>query len=208
MKFRAIYSVFLITSLAGCSSTQPSQFYLLNEIPPHQLRTVHLRDHPNIGLGPVSFPKYLNQPQIVTRVTCNKLNLNEFHRWAESLDENVTHVIRNNLENMLRSSTIFMYPWRNSDKVDFQIRIEITRFDADELGHVVLATRWQIVQDNDRKVLQTTNRIYRDHINEKYTFNDLACTMSQLLGRLSKDIAHSVSTESAQHKRSEKEIIK
>lgn len=204
MKIRAIYSVFLITSLAGCSGSQPSQFYLLNEIPAHHVKISHVKDHPNVGLGPVSFPKYLNQPQIVTRETCNKLNLNEFHRWAESLDDNATHVIRNNLANMLPASNIVIYPWRNSDKVEYQIRIEVTRFDADEKGHVVLATHWQIVEDNDKKILKTSNRTYRDCICEKYTYDDLACTMSQLLGRLSKDIAHSVAIASLQHKPSEK----
>lgn len=207
MKFRAIYSAFLITSLAGCSS-QPSQFYLLNEIPAHRVTISHVKDHLNLGLGPVNFPRYLNQPQIVTRETCNKLKLNEFHRWADSLDDNTTHVIRNNLANMLPSSTVFIYPWRRADKVEYQIRIDVTRFDADEKGHVVLATRWQIVDDINKKILKTSNRTYRDCLCEKYSYDDLASAMSQLIGRLSRDIAHSVAITSLQHKSSEKEEVK
>ena len=205
MKLRAIYSVLLISALAGCSS-QPSQFYVLNEIPPSDAHKLYVKNYHNLGLGPVSFPRYLNQPQIVTRETCNKLILNEFHRWAESLDDNSTHVIRNNLSNMLPASNIFIYPWRHADKVEYQIRIEVTRFDADEKGHVVLATQWQIVNDFDKKILRTSNRTYRESIGEKYTYDDLAGTMSLLLGRFTKDIAHSVVSVSVHNTHVDKEV--
>lgn len=179
----------LMGALTGCGSSQESQFYLLNAVPRHQVKTVHVNDHPKIGLGPVSFPRYLNQPQIVIRQTCAQLRLNEFHRWAEPLDDNTTAVIRNNLTNMIPSGYIYRHPWRQSDNLAYQIRLDITRFDADECGNVILEARWQILHDDDRKVLATTSRTYREHLCEKYTYNDLAIGMSQLLGRLSRDIA-------------------
>lgn len=189
---RKISCLVLMATLAGCGHSQDTQFYLLNPLPADQVRAVSIKDQPKIGLGPISFPRYLNQPQIVTRQTNSQLKLNEFHRWAESLDDNTMSVIRQNLTNMMRSAHIANWPWRHSDGVTYQIRLDISRFDADEKGAVVLETRWQILQNADKKPIVTTSRTYREHLSPKFTYNDLANCMSQLLARLSRDIAVSI----------------
>ncbi|MDQ2993404.1 MAG: PqiC family protein [Pseudomonadota bacterium] len=186
--FRSLFILFFMTVLTGCSST-PSQFYVLTEIPPYQVRPLAINESSTIGLGPIEFPKYLDQPQIVIRKTQNKLDMNEFHRWAEPLDENTRRVLRNNLSNLLKSSRVVMYPWRHSDKVDYQIRVDITRFDSDECGNVILMARWQILDSDDKEVLSTHTRTYRECICQKYNYDDLARTMSNLLARFSRDLA-------------------
>ena len=45
---------------------------------------------PVIGVGPITLPKYLDRPQIVSRASRNQLALGEFDRWAEPLQENVS----------------------------------------------------------------------------------------------------------------------
>jgi uncharacterized lipoprotein YmbA len=40
---------------------------------------------PAIGLGPITFPKYLDRRQIATRTGPYELEFVEFDRWAEAL---------------------------------------------------------------------------------------------------------------------------
>ena len=71
----------------------------------HPELPVHVRDDPGtaaaqgpvIGVGPITVPKYLDRPQIVTRSGRNQLALGEFDRWAEPLQDNVLRVLAENL---------------------------------------------------------------------------------------------------------------
>src|SRR5262249_53709001 len=67
----------LVVSLLGlgaCSST-PSRFYMLNTLAPspEMASASQAERGPVILLGPITFPKYLDRPQIVTRASPHQL---------------------------------------------------------------------------------------------------------------------------------------
>jgi uncharacterized lipoprotein YmbA len=92
MRGRLLVAVLAI-SLSGCAhDSKPVQFYMLNATsglvssPQGHQATAQ---GPVIGLGPIRIPEYLNRPQMVMAVNDNQFLLDEDHRWAERLDQNI-----------------------------------------------------------------------------------------------------------------------
>ena len=70
---------------AGCAST-PARFYTLDptaqavEAPAARCAVV---------VGPVSVPASVDRPQIVVQVAPNRVDIDEFHRWATPLNDGI-----------------------------------------------------------------------------------------------------------------------
>ena len=92
-----IWLISLVALLVtACSSSTPkAEFYTLSSISSTRPdATITTAGQPvAIGVGPVNIPKILDRPQIVTRTGPNKLQIDEFHRWAGRLDEDFARVL-------------------------------------------------------------------------------------------------------------------
>ncbi len=106
-----------------------------------------------IGLGPVSVPDYLSRPQMALRTSVSTVEYRDGERWAEPFAENVRRVLKENLVAALAGATLRAYPWPRSEAVDYQVEVEITRFDAGASGTVVLEGQWSL-QDGHGTVLR------------------------------------------------------
>jgi uncharacterized lipoprotein YmbA len=72
--------VAVLLGLGACAST-PSRFYLLNTLPASETVPATAAGRgPVVGVGPITLPKYLDRPQLVTRASRNQLTLGEFDR--------------------------------------------------------------------------------------------------------------------------------
>lgn len=129
--------------VVGCASTKPSRFYLLSA--ESSAQPTGATKELTLGMGPIEFPKYLDRPQIVTRVEGHRLELAEFDRWAEPLDQNFAQVMIENLSALLSTNNVVPYPWKRSIDVDYQITIDVDRFDAQLGEKTVLFARWTIL---------------------------------------------------------------
>jgi uncharacterized protein len=138
--------------LAGCGTTRPSKFYILSPIPAGESVTA-TGNEPAIGLGPVVMPKYLDRPQIVQRAGDNQLLLAESHRWAEPLANNFTRVLAENLAATIPVDQVAVYPWSRTMRVDYQVSVDVLRFDADADGNAVLSTDWKVQETESEKVI-------------------------------------------------------
>jgi uncharacterized protein len=186
--------------LTGCGSTPVSRFYMLT--PVEQVASAQvLTGQPHIGVGPVSFPKYLDRPQIVTRSANAEIYLAETERWAEPLQENFTRVLAENLSRQLGTGHISIEPSRHRGEIDFRVTAEVLQFDADEDGVVVLLAYWS-VQDRGGNNL-TGMRKSEVRLPATRSADGQALTVSQLsaaVARLGSEIAASLeelSTEPA-----------
>jgi uncharacterized lipoprotein YmbA len=65
-----------------------------------------------IGIGPVTLPKYLDRPQIVTFTSPYALNVVEFDRWAEPLESTFVRVLAENLALLLPRAHVVVSPCR------------------------------------------------------------------------------------------------
>jgi uncharacterized lipoprotein YmbA len=112
-----------------------------------------------IGVGPVDFPDYLRRLPVVTRVAPNRIDLSDERRWAEPLDKNFVRVLSENLAALLDTQRIEKYPWSLRTKVDYQVEINVQRFETDSDGQTQLLASWIIRDGNGGKILyasQTT----------------------------------------------------
>lgn len=176
---------------AGClpAGDQPSKFYLLRSMddaaPPSASRNLAL------GVGPLQLPPYLDRPQIVTQTAGNELRLSEFHRWAEPLKENFTRVLANNLTGLLSTDRVFVFPWGRSVSVDYQVKVEVTRFIGQLGGTSFLTARWSIFGQEGQKLLLTRGTQLSTPT-EAATYDALVAAMNRGLTDLSREIASAI----------------
>ena len=142
--------ILLLFVLAGCSSTPPTAFYTLNSLDdpfPQNSEAGTLSDIV-IGVGPIVLPEYLDRPQIVTRSTSNRLDVNEFQQWGGSLKEDFSRVLIQNLSLQLASNRVRVYPSPEPIDLDYRVFIDVQQFDG-RLGEGVrLNAVWTLMDEH------------------------------------------------------------
>ena len=130
---------------AGCVRTQQVRYYQLSaqEAAPNTPASAEA-GRMVIGIGPVRLPEYLDRPQLVTRLTPNRLQLADSHRWAEPLSENIPRVLGENLTALLGTDRILLHPWPSSSTADYQLLIEVLHFENESDGSARLVARWSV----------------------------------------------------------------
>jgi uncharacterized lipoprotein YmbA len=180
----------MLSALAGCATTPPSRFYILD---PVETNATAQPAGPAtaVGVGPVELPKYLDRPQIAVRSGANELLYNETHRWAEALQDNVTTVLAENLARLVPTDRVSVFPWGRTTKVDYQVVAEISRFDADASGNVVLSANWKLYREQDREVVTQKKTVFTETVNGT-DYTDIVAAQSRALASLSREIAEAI----------------
>jgi hypothetical protein len=144
-----------------------------------------------IGIGPVKLADYLDQSQIVTRTSDNQVVKAEFDRWVGPFKDNFINVLADDIGFLLSTERIYLYPWRNSVPVDYQVTVEVVRCDGRLGDAAVLVTRWSIFKGPEKKLLKTM----RSSISEPAMgadYGDLVAAQSRALAKLSQEIAATI----------------
>ena len=178
----------LLILLAGCTS-KPSNFYIL--MPLHG--DYKQRQSPTIGLGPITIAGYLDRPQIVTRLGQQAIKINEYHRWGEELSSNIKHVLQQNLQQLTPTTRVHFYPWPLDTTIDYQITVNITRFDTDSQGNSVLLCHWKIMDKDGKKILQSHTSRYTNQTDPE-SFAAITASMNSNLTKLSRRMAAKIKT--------------
>ena len=135
--------------------------------------------------------EYLDSSKIVTRPGDNQVIKAEFDRWAGPLRNNFMNVLAENLGSLLPTAQIQLFPWRTPEPVDYQVILDVTRYDG-RLGDAAwLDSRWSIVKGQEGKLVKSS----RSSITEPVTgpdYADLVAAQSRALGQLSREIAQAI----------------
>ncbi|MCK5457765.1 MAG: membrane integrity-associated transporter subunit PqiC [Melioribacteraceae bacterium] len=191
MRFYSIIaSLILIAMLYSCG-TSASNFYILTPNNNYQQINSNSESDISIGIGSLEFPDYLLKPQIVTYTENNEIFFDEYNRWAEPLDENFTHIVLENLSNMIPTNNIYLFMWPEEKSNIFQITIKIDQFGMSSDSTVVLDARWTVSTSNEMAFLMTEKSSYQERI-ANLDYNQIAAAMSKLTGEFCKDIAAEV----------------
>lgn len=175
-----------LSLLAACADSPSARFYVLGSFPV-EAQARAWADDVAVGLGPVELPDYLDRPQIVTRSGENELHLAEFDRWGESLKDNVTVVLAEDLTVLLPSQRVSIYPWKRSTPIDYQLAVRITRFDRTEGGEAVLSARWSVLARDGKELLSRESRHVERVAGDGY--GDTVAAMNRALGKFGREIA-------------------
>lgn len=108
---------------------------------------------PVIGVGPLRLPGYLDQDQIVTRISPNGFALSDNARWAEPLAHNFAYVLAQNLSMLLQTQHVTLHPWTSQQRPVFQLEIEVVRFETDTTRMAHLVARYSMRDVASRQIM-------------------------------------------------------
>ncbi len=167
MKMRRIACLCAVSVLAiamcGCTILAPtpdlSRFFVLTAVADSHGSTLPAsrRSKLTIGLGPIGFPAYLERPEMVTRVSPNRLELSQKNLWAEPLKRNFTTVLSADLSADLGDAQMVQYPWYATTHMDYQVKVSVDRFESTGHGNARLVARWEICAPAGVRILVSSS---------------------------------------------------
>jgi uncharacterized lipoprotein YmbA len=121
---KSVVTILSMLMLAACAGQSPrSDFYVLSATAKTVTGVAGACSSQAISVGPVSWPRYLDQPRIVTRAGTNRLETSEFNRWGGSLEDDFVRTSIENLSALLQSELVVNY--RRSSRFSPVYRVEM-----------------------------------------------------------------------------------
>ena len=194
---RALAVLLSMLLVSACATTsRPVDFYTLSPAavsgPPP---AATCRDDV-IGIGPVLWPRYLDRPQIVTRLSPNRISFDEYHRWAGPLEEDFQRVLIDNLSELLQTDYVIKYPGKLSYKPRYRVQLQIDQFDGLPGDAVTLKAEWSIIeQDNSEEVAPREAALHVPATGQGY--EAMVVAASSAVAGLSLQIANELSARCA-----------
>ena len=142
-----------------------------------------------IGVGPIHLPEYLDQDQIVNRISQNRFVLSENDRWAEPLAHNVANVLAENLSMLLQTDEVTVHPWPGPQRPSHQLEIEVLRFETDTTGTAHLTARYFLRDVATGQTIATKEARLTATATDRSTEQSVA-SLSKALGDFSVGIAN------------------
>jgi uncharacterized protein len=193
----AALAICLIAAASGCSVLAPqpdtSRFFVLTPLAatdhaaapsPRVIRT--------LGLGPISFPSYLDRSEVVTRVTPNQVKISNTDFWAAPPEDMFTHVLSENLANLLGTEQILLYPWYRTFRPDYAVAVDVDRFESNGTT-ALLRARWTIRRTREDRLVYTGKAAISEPAASAEP-EAQASALSRTLNELSEKIAASIRT--------------
>ncbi len=149
---------FLLLSLplffAGCISphTSPEPKY-------YQLRKSEISERtekdfsiPFLVIGPVDLNPYLDHPRFALRIGQHEIQYQEYQRWAEPLELNISSVLAANLRQYFQTTVISpIAPKLLLGKEQGRVMILINRMDVDSEGNAELEVQWAMLNRDGKE---------------------------------------------------------
>ncbi|WP_313951301.1 PqiC family protein [Accumulibacter sp.] len=173
----------LVVAMVTACASAPSQFYVLTST----AAPAALVSSVSISVGPVSVPTVVDRPQIVLNTAANQLQMDESKRWASPLADNITRVVVANLVRELGTARVWAYGQTTSSSVDYQVLIDVQRFDSVLDESVEIDVLWTV-----RPAGGGAAKSGRSLVREATAgsgFDALVAAHSRALARVSADIA-------------------
>ncbi len=179
----------------GCASSPKTRFYTLSSFQEGGKEPKNLTSDRGlvIVLGPVKFSEYLDRTEIVTRSSSNRINFSDFDAWASPLSEDFTRVLAENLSTLLSTDSIILYPRPKRSAVDYQITMDVIRFDGPLGGDISLIARWSIFDGKEKKLL-TVRKSSVVEPSGALNYDAMVAADSRALEKLSREIAEAIRT--------------
>ena len=194
---KIIWSVLFaaLVLVGGCGSSPQVEFYTLNSTRniSKMIKTPDADQMLTIGVGPVAIPEILDRPQIVTRTGPNKLQIDEFHRWAGRLDEDFARVLAEDISRLLDTEQVAVYPWDVSFKPLYQVTLDIRNFEGRWGQEVFLEVFWKVIDLHKDATLLARKSVIEEPLPDK-DYASLVSIKSRIIGMLGQKIAQEIQT--------------
>jgi len=200
-RFRLVGVILLAFSCltAGCTfiggTQRPTKNYVLNSLYSEEIETQAVADLNDIGIlvGPIRMALYLDRADIVIRDGQNQIRLAEFSQWAGPLQENFSRVLAENLSVLLATNSVGIFPGTRAMLFDFNVTVNVTRFDGIPGEKADLRARWGILDKNRKKMLFENHSVLTQPTKDD-SMEALIAAESRTLAELSREIAEAIKT--------------
>jgi len=189
----AVILALVVIFSGGCTRSQTPRFYTLTSMQPAQVPSERGSPAHNavIGIGPITMADYLDQSDLVTRTSDNQLLKAEYDRWAGSFKDDFINILAENIGFLVPTERIYLYPWRGSVPIGYQVALELIRCDG-RLGEAAyLVARWRIFEGPDKKLLKMSRSTIREPVTGP-DYSALVAAQSRAVAKLSQEIAAAI----------------
>jgi len=181
----------MVLLLAGCAAQSPRvDFYVLSA-DAGSAGNAGVADKCSgqaISVGPVSWPRYLDQPRIVTRTGPNRLETSEFNRWGGSLEDDFVRTVIKNISDQLQSELVVNYRRSGNFTPQYRVEMNVHRFDGQLGGDAVLEVKWNIIAETSGELLRVKTSTIQESVSAP-DYEALVNASSLAVAQLSEEIA-------------------
>src|SRR5450432_1810849 len=182
-----LLSIALIAAVAaGCASAPPTRFYTLSS-------TASPGDAPAISggvlVGPVTIPSAVDRPEFVAQVAPNRVEIEDFDRWAAPLEDSIGRVVADDLAVLLKTPDVVIAPLANFVPA-YRVTISVQRFESAPGDSALVEAIWAVRKSagDDTRSGRTVAR----EASQGKDFGALAAAHSRALAKVSADIAAAI----------------
>jgi uncharacterized lipoprotein YmbA len=182
-------------ALMGSGTQQPTKNFVLNSLYSEETQTRAVADLGDIGIlvGPVRLALYLDRMDIVIRDSQNQIRLAEFSQWAGPLQENFSRILAENLSVLLTTDRVGIFPGTRGMSFDFNVTVNVTRFDGIPGEKADLRARWVILGKKRKETLSESHSVLSRPTKDD-SMEALIAAESLTLADLSREIAEAIKT--------------
>ena len=194
-RFTHLLSIAFVAAAAGCGTTAPSRFYTLaSTAPPGDAPAARYA----VIVGPVSVPASVDRPEFVVQVAPNRVDIDEFNRWAAPLNDSIARAVAGDLAALLGTPDVATAPLANFDAA-YRVTINVQRFDSVQGQSVLVDAVWAVHRTADGTT-RSGRTLARESV-QGTGFDALAAAHSRALATVSADIAAAIRAAAANDRR-------
>ena len=202
MRRLSLLLIFLSLALTACGQSKPTNYYLLKST----AAPVAAESMPRTTLGivGVNLPGYLDRAGIVLLDENGTLiNVPQFNKWAESLDEGAARLLRRSLTPVLLRQGITVLASEDTRvAAAYGVIVDIVRLEATTGGSIALEARWTLIDPGANRILGRgsfagNEKISMPEIGSREMFNAVVAGESRLLERVGADLGRRIAALAA-----------
>ena len=147
--FRRVHCAAILFSwllLNACATREPlGRYFVLTSEPspgePNGSQSVH---GARIFIRRVDIPGYLLSTKLVSRHADNQVEYATTAQWAEPLDQGIAAAVANAIDHTARATVVGAPGGGVPPARDYDLKIDLERFEGDDKGDVVLGATWSL----------------------------------------------------------------
>ena len=170
--------------LGGCAGTS-SYYVLSNAAVPKKHYAVKTG---TIGVEKVHVPKYLFKREIAVAKSSHEIVFLSSAQWGEDMDEGLTRRVISYLRHSFDQPNVFAYPWGMNTQPDIKVRVDITRFIAQN-GKVYLDANWYI---ENMHTGRKKSKLFSTAVASQKDAEGIVSAMDQAFGQLETSLAEDI----------------
>jgi len=175
--------------LFGCGTSAPPRFYRLDSA---ATATSAPSSQTAVMVGPVAIPPTVDRPEFVLQVAPNRVEVEEFDRWAAPLDDSIARTVAGDLSVLLASPNVTSIPLADFNPA-YSVTLNVQRFESVKGTDALVDAVW-VVRSAAHGKIRSGRTIAQESVQGE-GFDALAAAHSRALARVSGDIAAAIRTD-------------